>query len=37
MIPASPWIGSTGTATVFSSIADATASASPKVWCESPG
>ena len=37
MIPASPWIGSSRTATVFSSIAAARASASPKGTERNPG
>ena len=35
--PASPWMGSMSTAAVFSSIAAAMASASPKGTCTKPG
>ena len=37
MTPASPWIGSSSTATVCSSIASASASASPKGTERKPG
>ena len=37
MMPASPWIGSSSTATVFPSMAAASAAASPKGTARNPG
>ena len=37
MMPASPWIGSSSTATVFPSMAAASAAASPKGAARNPG
>lgn len=37
MTPASPWIGSSSTATVWSSIAASSAAASPNGTCTKPG